>query len=66
MTVLLDKMAQRGLVGAAAALPTARAGSAPDRQGPDAGAALHEVSLTMEDSLLQPLSPAERAMLREL
>ena len=67
VTVLLDRMVERGLV---ERRRSPSDGRALEVHLTDKGQALalrvHEVSMTMEDSLLQPLSPAERAMLREL
>ena len=67
VTLLLDRMVRRGLVerrrspkdGRALQVDLTVAGQALAQR-------VHQVSLTMEDELLRVLSPAERAMLREL
>lgn len=67
VTVLLDKMVERGLVERRRSPSDGRALEVHlTDKGQTLALRVHEVSLTMEDSLLQPLSPAERAMLREL
>jgi DNA-binding MarR family transcriptional regulator len=67
VTVLLDKMVERGLVERRRSPSDGRALEVHlTDKGHTLAARIHEVSLTMEDSLMQPLSPAERAMLREL
>ena len=67
VTVLIDRLAERGLVTRARS-PTD--GRALHLQLTDKGAELarksQRASLTMESALLAPLSPAERAMLGEL
>lgn len=67
VSVLLDKMVDRGLVERHRSPSDGRALEVHlTDKGHTLALRVHEVSLTMEDSLLQPLSPAERAMLREL
>lgn len=67
VTVLLDKMVERGLVERRRSPSDGRALEVHlTHEGHSLALRVLEVSKTMEDSLLQPLSPAERAMLREL
>jgi DNA-binding MarR family transcriptional regulator len=67
VTMLVDRMADRGLVVRGR---SARDGRAIElrltAEGEDLARRAHRVSETMEASVLQPLSPAERAMLFEL
>jgi len=67
VTVLLDKMAERGLVERRRSPSDGRALEVHlTDKGRTLALRVHEVSLTMEDSFMHALSPAERAMLREL
>jgi DNA-binding MarR family transcriptional regulator len=67
VTVLIDRMVARGLVERRRHRSDGRAVQLLlTEQGHALAQRAHEVSLTMEESLLQALSPAERAMLREL
>lgn len=67
VTVLVDRVVERGL---AERRRSASDGRALEVWLTDAGRALarqvHELSRTMEDSVLQALTPAERGLLREL
>jgi len=67
VTVLLDRMAERGLLERRRSPSDGRALEVHlSDKGRTLARRVHDVSLTMEDSLLAPLSPGERAMLREL
>jgi MarR family transcriptional regulator for hemolysin len=67
VTVLLDRMAERGLLERRRSPADGRALEVHlSDKGRTLAQRVHEVSKTMEDSLLLPLSPGERAMLREL
>ena len=67
VTLLLDRMAGRGLIERRRSPSDGRALQVHlSAQGEDLAQRAHDVSLTMEDELLRGLSPAERAMLREL
>jgi DNA-binding MarR family transcriptional regulator len=67
VTVLIDRMVARGLVERRRSRTDGRALQVLlTADGRVLAQRAHEVSLTMEDGLLQSLSPAERAMLREL
>lgn len=67
VTVLLDRLAGRGLVERQRSATDGRSHELrlTDR-GLDLARRAHAASRTMEDGLLQVLSPAERALLREL
>ena len=67
VTLLLDRMAGRGLVERHRSPTDGRALQVYlTAKGETLARRVHQVSLTMEDELLRVLSPAERAMLREL
>ena len=67
VTLLLDRMAERGLVERRRCPSDGRALQVHlTAKGETLAQRVHQVSLTMEDDLLRGLSPAERAMLREL
>ncbi len=67
VTVLLDRLVGRGLVERRRSPHDGRAIQVLlTQQGSDLARRVQQISLTMEDSLLQPLTPGERAMLREL
>ena len=67
VTLLLDRMVARGLVERRRSPSDGRALQVHlSAKGEDLAQRAHQVSLTMEDELLRVLSPAERAMLREL
>lgn len=67
VTVLLDRLVGRGLVERRRSPHDGRAIQVLlTPEGVDLARRVQQISLTMEDSLLQPLTPGERAMLREL
>lgn len=67
VTLLLDRMAARELVERRRSPTDGRALEVHlTEKGRTLARRVHAVSLTMEDAMLQALSPAERAMLREL
>jgi DNA-binding MarR family transcriptional regulator len=67
ITVLIDKMAARGLVERRRSSTDGRALEVLlTAEGEALARAAHGKSLSMEDGLLQRLSPGERVMLREL
>lgn len=67
VTLLLDRMAERGLVERRRSPTDGRALQVHlTAKGETLAQRVYRVSLTMEDELLRVMSPAERAMLREL
>jgi len=67
ITVLVDRMASRGLVQRRRSPTDGRAQQVLlTVKGEDLARRTHEVSLTMEEGLLGALSPGERVLLREL
>ena len=67
LTVLVDRMVARGLVERRRSMTDGRALHVLlTAQGQELAQQVHAISLTMEDGMMQVLSPGERVMLREL